>query len=81
VSEYIVTCDKLELPRGTSFTVIPGPVESGALVMFQMGRRRAIGRWLNVNGFDFILLPDYLLACEIPLRIYGRVVVGQLCLN
>jgi hypothetical protein len=75
--EYQVMTDTTELPRGSFFTALGGvPVESGDLVLFRIGRRSSVGRWLpGVGGLDWILQPGLLIACAgAPVRIVGKVV-------
>lgn len=80
MSEYVIATDRLELPRHTWFTTVCRyPYEFGSLVVFEIGRRRSIGRWFpNVGGFNWILLPGKLL-CLIGrvIRIIGEVMVTK----
>jgi hypothetical protein len=78
-SEYLITSDKTELPRGSRVTVLPGfPVETGDLVMFQVGRHTSIGRWLpNVASAGWIRQPGRLICVigEVPVHVAGPVLL------
>jgi len=77
-SEYLITSDKTELPRGSFFRVLTGvPVEAGDLVLFQVGRYESVGRWPpNVGGNNWIQQPGRLIACmgNTPVRIVGQAI-------
>jgi hypothetical protein len=75
--ECQVVTDELELPRGSFFTTLAGvPVEPGDLVLFSIGRRRSVGRWLpRVGGYDWILQPGLLIVCAgASVRIVSKVI-------
>lgn len=75
--EYQVASDETELPRGSFFVALAGvPVRCGDLVLFRVGRRTSVGRWLpRVGGYDFILQPGLLIVCAgAPVRIVGKVI-------
>jgi hypothetical protein len=79
--EYRVTSDKVELPRGTYFYVIPGPVEFGQLAMFEIDGFLLTGRWCpDVAGNDWIMVPDYRIRIsgEVSVRIVGLVIPSEL---
>jgi hypothetical protein len=75
--ECQVMTDALELPRGSFFVALAGvPVETGDMVLFSIGRRSSVGRWLpRIGGFDWILQPGLLIVCVgAPVRIHGKVI-------
>jgi hypothetical protein len=78
--EFIVTCDRLELPRNTPFTTMcKYPYEAGALVMFRIGRRTSVGRWFpGTGGFNWIFMPGvWLCLVGRVIRILGEVIVTR----
>jgi hypothetical protein len=78
-SEYLITSDKTELPRGSCVTMLPGfPVEAGDLVPFQVGRHTSIGRWFpSIGGFDWMQQPGRLICVigEVPVHVAGLVLL------
>jgi hypothetical protein len=73
---FAVTADNLELPRGSEFTVEPGPVETGELAMIRIGKLDTISRYYaDVAGLDWIVQPGLLtqVVGKTPVNIVGRV--------
>jgi hypothetical protein len=56
--EYVVTCDALEIPRGSYFVTLPIPVNRGDLALFEICDFMLVGRWYpSPDGVDWIQLP------------------------
>jgi hypothetical protein len=71
---YTVTARGLELERGTKFTVKPGAVKDGQLVLALAGSHRVIGRfYAAVGGCDWLCQPSRLIRISNPadVRIEG----------
>jgi hypothetical protein len=76
-SEYLITSDKAELPRGSYFTVLYIPVGFRDLALFTIGDLPVIGRWMpDVDGFDWILVPGWRIKIsgQVPVRVVGRII-------
>jgi hypothetical protein len=80
--EYVVSCDKLELPRGAYFVALPATkVEPGDMLLFDLAGFLIPGRWRpNFHGSDWIDIPGYLIEItgKIPVRIVGKVVPAEI---
>jgi hypothetical protein len=73
MNEYIVSCDVLEMERGESFTVLPGPVSPGQLVLVETHGYLIPGRW---DGIDQLELPHLILDLSAAeYRVIGPVIL------
>lgn len=74
-NRYAVTGRGLELDRGTKFTVKPGPVKDGQLVLAQAGSRRIVARYFGF-GSGWLIQPHRWIRISDPadVRIVGAVV-------
>jgi hypothetical protein len=80
MSEYVVSCDALEMPEGSNFTVLPGPVEPGSLALVEIEGWLIAGR-LVMNR---LILPNLILEIDMPFRVIGPVIPmeeGKIYLN
>jgi hypothetical protein len=71
-----VVAENLELSKGSSFAVEPGPVENGELAMIKIGKLDTIGRYYpNVEGVDWIVQPGLLIQVDgkTPVQVVGPV--------
>jgi hypothetical protein len=78
MSEYVVTCDLLELPRGSTFVVLPGvPAQPGQLTLVQVFDYLIPGRFTPaVDGVAELRLPKHILelAGKCEYRVIGAIV-------
>ena len=74
--KFTVTSDALELPRGSSCRVTPGPVNAGQLALVWVGDLPTIGRWHpSIAGFAWIVQPGQLIQVtgKVPVEVVGPV--------
>jgi len=80
-SQYIVTADDSELPKGSHFVLLPGAVRAGELALIVFAEELLItGRWFpGVDGSDWIAQPGRLIKCsgEVSVRVLGRIIPNE----
>lgn len=74
MSAYSVTCDALEMPRGTQFYTLPpslAPIKRGDLCLFNLEGHSIVGRWYP-GDLPWIQLPG--IRVEIGPNLNWRIV-------
>jgi hypothetical protein len=76
MTQYLVACDRLELPKGSSFVILPG-VEAGQLALVDLEGYLIAGRFYpDVAGSGWLILPGLWIEMtgKLSYRVVGRVV-------